>query len=52
MKQVAGHITPVPGGVGPMTIACLLANTLKAAKGLIGHAAASTLDVEVDHPTV
>ena len=25
------HITPVPGGVGPMTIACLLANTLKAA---------------------
>ena len=28
---VAGHITPVPGGVGPMTIACLLANTLKAA---------------------
>jgi methylenetetrahydrofolate dehydrogenase (NADP+)/methenyltetrahydrofolate cyclohydrolase len=29
--QVAGAITPVPGGVGPMTIACLLANTLKAA---------------------
>lgn len=29
--RVAGHITPVPGGVGPMTIACLLANTLKAA---------------------
>lgn len=28
---VAGHITPVPGGVGPMTIACLLANTLTAA---------------------
>ena len=26
--QVAGHITPVPGGVGPMTIACLLRNTL------------------------
>ncbi len=35
--QVAGAITPVPGGVGPMTIACLLANTLTAccrAKGL------------------
>jgi len=35
--QVAGAITPVPGGVGPMTIACLLANTLIAAcraKGL------------------
>jgi methylenetetrahydrofolate dehydrogenase (NADP+) / methenyltetrahydrofolate cyclohydrolase len=29
--KVAGHITPVPGGVGPMTIACLLANTVKAA---------------------
>lgn len=28
----AGAITPVPGGVGPMTIACLLANTLQAAK--------------------
>jgi methylenetetrahydrofolate dehydrogenase (NADP+)/methenyltetrahydrofolate cyclohydrolase len=28
----AGWITPVPGGVGPMTIACLLANTLKAAR--------------------
>lgn len=31
--QVAGAITPVPGGVGPMTIACLLANTLQAAQG-------------------
>ncbi|MEE8223544.1 MAG: bifunctional methylenetetrahydrofolate dehydrogenase/methenyltetrahydrofolate cyclohydrolase FolD [Alphaproteobacteria bacterium] len=29
--KVAGHITPVPGGVGPMTIACLLRNTLIAA---------------------
>jgi methylenetetrahydrofolate dehydrogenase (NADP+)/methenyltetrahydrofolate cyclohydrolase len=29
--DVAGHITPVPGGVGPMTIACLLVNTLYAA---------------------
>jgi len=29
--DVAGAITPVPGGVGPMTIACLLANTLTAA---------------------
>jgi methylenetetrahydrofolate dehydrogenase (NADP+) / methenyltetrahydrofolate cyclohydrolase len=28
---VAGAITPVPGGVGPMTIACLLVNTLRAA---------------------
>jgi methylenetetrahydrofolate dehydrogenase (NADP+)/methenyltetrahydrofolate cyclohydrolase len=30
-RQVAGAITPVPGGVGPMTIACLLANTVRAA---------------------
>jgi methylenetetrahydrofolate dehydrogenase (NADP+)/methenyltetrahydrofolate cyclohydrolase len=29
--SVAGAITPVPGGVGPMTIACLLVNTLRAA---------------------
>ena len=31
-KEVAGAITPVPGGVGPMTIACLMLNTLKAAQ--------------------
>jgi methylenetetrahydrofolate dehydrogenase (NADP+)/methenyltetrahydrofolate cyclohydrolase len=30
-EKVAGAITPVPGGVGPMTIACLLGNTLMAA---------------------
>jgi len=30
-QGIASHITPVPGGIGPMTIACLLANTLKAA---------------------
>src|SRR5258706_6286112 len=30
-REVAGAITPVPGGVGPMTIACLLANTVLAA---------------------
>ena len=32
VKEVAGHLTPVPGGVGPMTIAMLLRNTLNAAK--------------------
>ena len=32
----AGWITPVPGGVGPMTIACLLANTLRAARARVG----------------
>jgi methylenetetrahydrofolate dehydrogenase (NADP+) / methenyltetrahydrofolate cyclohydrolase len=31
VKKVAGHITPVPGGVGPMTVAILLKNTLDAA---------------------
>jgi methylenetetrahydrofolate dehydrogenase (NADP+)/methenyltetrahydrofolate cyclohydrolase len=31
-KMIARAITPVPGGVGPMTIACLLSNTLKAAQ--------------------
>jgi methylenetetrahydrofolate dehydrogenase (NADP+) / methenyltetrahydrofolate cyclohydrolase len=31
-REVAGAITPVPGGVGPMTIACLLRNTLQAAR--------------------
>ncbi len=35
-KAVAGWITPVPGGVGPMTIACLLQNTLTAARRLHG----------------
>lgn len=30
VKEIAGAITPVPGGVGPMTIACLLLNTLHA----------------------
>ena len=34
--QVAGHITPVPGGVGLMTVACLLRNTVTAAKRLNG----------------
>jgi methylenetetrahydrofolate dehydrogenase (NADP+)/methenyltetrahydrofolate cyclohydrolase len=29
VKEVAGHITPVPGGVGPMTIAMLLRNTVE-----------------------
>ena len=37
-KAVAGAITPVPGGVGPMTIACLLQNTLTAAHLRLGQA--------------
>ncbi len=37
VSQVAGWITPVPGGVGPMTIAMLLANTLQAAEQAAAH---------------
>jgi len=36
VAEVASAITPVPGGVGPMTIACLLRNTLQAARGQAG----------------
>jgi methylenetetrahydrofolate dehydrogenase (NADP+) / methenyltetrahydrofolate cyclohydrolase len=39
-KRVAGAITPVPGGVGPMTIAMLLANTVEAAR--LRHKSAAT----------
>ena len=35
-SQVAGAITPVPGGVGPMTIACLMVNTVRAACAAAG----------------
>lgn len=34
VKEVAGHITPVPGGVGPMTITMLVANTIMAAESI------------------
>jgi methylenetetrahydrofolate dehydrogenase (NADP+) / methenyltetrahydrofolate cyclohydrolase len=37
VSEVAGAITPVPGGVGPMTIAMLLANTLQAAQARAGR---------------
>jgi methylenetetrahydrofolate dehydrogenase (NADP+)/methenyltetrahydrofolate cyclohydrolase len=36
VSQVAGAITPVPGGVGPMTIACLMVNTVRAACVIAG----------------
>ncbi|EGO64669.1 bifunctional methylenetetrahydrofolate dehydrogenase/methenyltetrahydrofolate cyclohydrolase FolD [Acetonema longum] len=36
VKEVAGYITPVPGGVGPLTIAMLLHNTVKAAQLQLG----------------
>ena len=38
-REVAGAITPVPGGVGPMTIAMLLVNTVEAAERAAGQAA-------------
>lgn len=34
VRRIAGHITPVPGGVGPMTVAMLMRNTFKACKSL------------------
>ena len=42
--KVAGAITPVPGGVGPMTIACLLQNTVDATKMQHGIKAAGAPD--------
>ena len=36
VAEVASAITPVPGGVGPMTVACLMRNTLQAAKRQLG----------------
>lgn len=38
VKEVASHITPVPGGVGPMTITMLLVNTMEAAERAAAHA--------------
>tara|TARA_B100000945_G_scaffold320786_1_gene332113 strand:- start:4460 stop:5335 length:876 start_codon:yes stop_codon:yes gene_type:complete len=35
VSEVAGHITPVPGGVGPMTISMLMSNTVRAAEMLL-----------------
>ncbi len=37
VKEIASYITPVPGGVGPMTIACLLENTLTCFKKIEGN---------------
>jgi methylenetetrahydrofolate dehydrogenase (NADP+) / methenyltetrahydrofolate cyclohydrolase len=38
VRKVAGHLTPVPGGVGPMTVACLMFNTWQAARRASGLA--------------
>ena len=37
VAQVAGFITPVPGGVGPLTVAMLLRNTVEAARKQLGR---------------
>jgi methylenetetrahydrofolate dehydrogenase (NADP+)/methenyltetrahydrofolate cyclohydrolase len=36
VREVASHITPVPGGVGPMTITMLLMNTVESADRVLG----------------
>jgi methylenetetrahydrofolate dehydrogenase (NADP+)/methenyltetrahydrofolate cyclohydrolase len=41
VKEIAGFLTPVPGGVGPLTVTMLLYNTLEAAKRQAGDSAAS-----------
>ncbi len=51
--EVASHITPVPGGVGPMTVAMLLQNVVDAASALAGRKPRSTLGPLTGHkPTV
>lgn len=37
VKEKAGFITPVPGGVGPMTVAMLMKNTVAAARNALMH---------------
>ncbi|CAH1042111.1 bifunctional methylenetetrahydrofolate dehydrogenase/methenyltetrahydrofolate cyclohydrolase FolD [Halomonas sp. TD01] len=46
---VAGAITPVPGGVGPMTIACLLLNTTRAVKRQLPRSTVMQFGVEVEN---
>ena len=47
--EVASAITPVPGGVGPMTIAMLLHNTLPAARACSGSRMAPEAETKVGH---
>src|SRR5580704_684295 len=49
VTEVAGAITPVPGGVGPLTIAMLMSNTVKAAKLRRGQWQARTLGLQRNH---
>ena len=41
VAEVAGALTPVPGGVGPLTITMLMHNTLRAAKARMGEVAST-----------
>jgi methylenetetrahydrofolate dehydrogenase (NADP+)/methenyltetrahydrofolate cyclohydrolase len=41
VAQIAGAITPVPGGVGPMTIAMLMSNTVKACRQITSSSASA-----------
>jgi methylenetetrahydrofolate dehydrogenase (NADP+)/methenyltetrahydrofolate cyclohydrolase len=47
VSQKASYITPVPGGVGPMTVTMLLVNTITSAERAAGY---NTVDAEVDEP--
>jgi methylenetetrahydrofolate dehydrogenase (NADP+)/methenyltetrahydrofolate cyclohydrolase len=42
VAEVAGALTPVPGGVGPLTITMLMQNTLRAARDRVGSAAVAS----------
>lgn len=50
-RKRASHITPVPGGVGPMTVAYLLANTVNAAVSRRGLSSVASLDVRQIGPS-
>ncbi|MGA7918923.1 MAG: bifunctional 5,10-methylenetetrahydrofolate dehydrogenase/5,10-methenyltetrahydrofolate cyclohydrolase [Candidatus Acidiferrales bacterium] len=49
VARIAGAITPVPGGVGPLTIAMLMSNTIKAARLRRGFKAATSVPVAAAH---
>ena len=46
VASVAAHLTPVPGGVGPMTVAMLMQNTLEARRRAVDGSAVSAADAE------
>lgn len=46
VREVAGFITPVPGGVGPMTVTMLMKNTYIACKNLVQKKAAAAANAQ------